>query len=263
MLTFVGLGLQKNGLTLQGLKEARDANKVFIELYTSLVPDLALNELEEKISNRIIVLNREVVEEHPNKILTAAKDGKAVFLVPGDPMVATTHIDLRLRAEKIGIGTKIIHGPSIESAAPGLSGLQSYKFGRSATIPFTEKPSETPYIVVKQNKKLGLHTLLLLDIETSKKRYLAADEAIKIMLKLEEKLGADAFTPESLVVVVARAGTSDAKVKGGKAIDLSKLNFGPAPHVLIVPSKLHFLEAEALKILGDTPAEVVERYVER
>ena len=109
----------------------------------------------------IIVSRRDLEEESGRKVLEAAKEGKAALLVPGDPLIATTHVDLRIRAKKQGIRTRIIHAASIISAVIGLSGLQNYKYGRSVTIPFADEIStvETPYKVIMGNKRLGLHTL--------------------------------------------------------------------------------------------------------
>jgi len=258
MLTFVGLGLQGKGLSLQGLEEVRSADAIYAELYTSLVPGLKPRELERLVGKSIKVLDRETVEQRPDEILEAAKTGKVAFLVPGDPMVATTHVDLRLRAERAGIETRVIHGASISTAAPGLAGLQSYKFGRSATIPFPDNPSETPYRVLAENLKQGLHTLLLLDTGAAKNRALSANEAIEIMSGLESKLKERVFTPETLLVVVARAGSQDGLVKADRIENLTWQDFGTPPHVLIVPGKLHFLEAEALQVFAGAPDEAVK-----
>jgi len=261
MLVFIGLGLQgSEGMSLAGLREARGADAVYAEIYTSLVPGLDLPELERRLGKPIKVLDREAVEQRPDEILEAAKTGKVAFLVPGDPMVATTHVDLRLRAERAGVDTRVIHGASIATAAPGLAGLQSYKFGRSATIPFPDNPSETPYRVLAENLKRGLHTLLLLDIRAAENRALSANEAIGIMLGLESKLEERAFTPEALAIVVARAGSPSGLVRGDRVEKLKQEDFGPPPHVLIVPGKLHFLEAEALQVLAGAPEETVEEY---
>ena len=46
MLTFIGLGLSKGDVSLQGLQEAREADFVYAELYTSATPGLDLQELE-------------------------------------------------------------------------------------------------------------------------------------------------------------------------------------------------------------------------
>jgi len=257
MLVFIGLGLHGEGISLQGLQEARGADIVYAELYTSLVPWLDLKGLEREIGKPIRVVDREVVEQRPDEILEAAKTGNVAFLVPGDPMVATTHVDLRLRAARAGIQTKIVHAASIASAAAGLAGLQSYKFGRSATVPFPDNPSQTPYEVLAENLGRGLHTLLLLDIRAEQKRAMTANEAIEIMLGLEAKLRKNAFTPSTLAVVVARAGSDDAVVRADRVERLRELDFGPPPHVLIVPGKLHFVEAEALRVFAGAPEEVV------
>ena len=257
MLIFIGLGLQSEGIPLQGLREARKADAVYAEFYTSLVPGTGLEKLEREIGKPIGILNREMVEGRPEELLEAAKRGVVALLVPGDPMVATTHIDLRLRAARAGIETKVIHAASIASAAPGFAGLQSYRFGPSATVPFPENPSIRPYEILAENRERGLHTLLLLDIRAEEGRAMTANEAIEVMFGLEGKIQKRAFTPETLAVVVARAGSDDAIVKADKAGKLRELDFGPPPHVLIVPGKLHFVEAEALKVFAGAPEKVV------
>jgi len=258
MLVFIGLGLHDEGISLQGLREARAADIIYAEFYTSLIPGLGLKELEQEIDKPIQIVNRETVEQHPNEILRAAKTRRVALLVPGDPMVATTHVDLRLRAARAGIRTKIVHAASIASAAAGLAGLQSYKFGRSATVPFPDNPSLTPYKALAENRGRGLHTLLLLDIRAEQKRAMTANEAMEIMLGLEAKLRKSAFTPSTLAVVVARAGSDDAMVRADRVGRLRGLDFGPPPHVLIVPGKLHFVEAEALEVFTNAPADAIK-----
>ncbi len=257
MLVFIGVGLHGEGMSLQGLRVAKEADVIYAELYTSIVPELDLNELEREIGKPIHVVNRKTVEEQPDEILNAAKTRKVALLVPGDPMVATTHVDLRLRAAKSGIETKVVHAASIASAAPGLAGLQSYKFGPSATVPFTDNPSKRPYDVLTENHERGLHTLLLLDIKAEKEQAMTANEAMDIMLGLEEKLRKGVFTTHTLVVMVARAGSDDAVLRADEVEKLRRLDFGPTPHVLIVPGGLHFVEVEALKVLAGAPEETL------
>ena len=258
MLVFIGLGLNGEGISLRGLREAREADVVYAELYTSKLPKLRLDEFGQTIGKPIKVVDRETVEQRPDEILHAAKVSKVAFLVPGDPMVATTHVDLRLRAAKAGIETKVVHAASIASAAAGLAGLQSYKFGRTVTVPFPDNPSQVPYETLVENRKRGLHTLLLLDIRAKEGRAMLANEAIEIMLGLEEKLRKNAFTPDTLAVVVARAGSDDAVVKADRVGKLRRLDFGSPPHVLIVPGKLHFVEAEALRVFAGAPEAVAK-----
>jgi len=261
MLTFVGLGLSARGISVEGMEEARSADDVYAEFYTSIIPDFDLEEMESEIGNPIRLVERGDVEDSPEGILESAADGRAVLLVPGDPMIATTHVDLRLRAERRGIETRIVHGGSIQTAAAGIAGLQSYKFGKSATLPLPDKRSETPYDVLEGNGNRGLHTLFLLDIEAEEERYLTADKAVESLLDLEGELGRGVFSGEDLAVAIARAGSSGPVVKADRAGKLAGENFGPPPHALIVPGDLHFLEVEALKVFADAPDDVVEKYV--
>jgi diphthine synthase len=56
-------------------------------------------------------------------ILANAKDNDVAFLVGGDPLSATTHTDLILRAVELNIPYRIIHNASIMNAI-GSCGLQ-------------------------------------------------------------------------------------------------------------------------------------------
>ncbi len=182
-LVFVGLGLNdEKGITVNGLEETKTADIVFMETYTSRMPGFSMEHFEVQCGKKIHLLTRRDLEEENGKlILQAAKEGKAVFLVPGDPFIATTHVTLRIDAQKQGILTRIVHGISIMSAIVSLSGLHNYKFGKTVTVPFPDNFSETPYNVIAQNKKLGLHTLCLLDLRETENRYLTINEAIKML----------------------------------------------------------------------------------
>ena len=102
-LIFVGLGLyDEDDISLKGLNEIRNCDKVFAEFYTSRLVGLDKNSFEKKLGKTIEILSREETEKG-NKILEYASKEKVVFLTCGDPMIATTHVDLRLRAMKKGM----------------------------------------------------------------------------------------------------------------------------------------------------------------
>jgi len=256
---FVGLGLRDEmGISLRGLEEVKTADSVFIELYTNLMPDFSVENLEKISGKKLHVVSRRELEEDNGKaLMAAAEGGKVVLLVPGDPLVATTHVSLRIHAEKLGINTRIIHGASIISAVIGLSGLHNYKFGKSVTIPLSQT-SETPYEVIAQNRKFGLHTLCLLDVEVEKNRSMKIREGLESLLKTEEKRKEKIITMNTLAVGVARAGTNDPTIKAGFLKDLLDYDFGEPPHSIIFPSKLHFMEAEALIVLTGGPEQLRE-----
>src|SRR5881396_48457 len=108
-LVFIGLGLHdEKGITLRGLDEARSADVVFAELYTSGLAGATLDSVERLIGKKVRTLARAEVEDG-RVILDAAARAKVAFLVVGDPMAATTHVDLRLRAASAKIPSRIIH----------------------------------------------------------------------------------------------------------------------------------------------------------
>lgn len=261
-LTFIGLGLNdETDVSLKGLEKAKTADAIFAELYTSFMPELNLRRLETLIGKPVqIVSRRDLEDDEGIKILKAAEIGRAVLLVPGDPLIATTHIDLRIRAHKKGVRTSVVHGASIVSSVIGLSGLQNYKFGRSVTIPFAEvnAVSETPYNVIAENKKLGLHTLCFLDIKAEEKRYMTAKDGLKTLVEMEERKKQDVITAKTLVIGVARAGSETPTVKCDFLRELEKFDFGEPPHSLVFPGRLHFMEAEALVTFSGAPKQVRE-----
>ncbi|MDI6847203.1 MAG: diphthine synthase [Candidatus Bathyarchaeia archaeon] len=258
-IVFVGLGLyDEGGISLRGLEEVKTADKVFVELYTSLMPHFSIENFERISGKKLHMVSRkELEEENGEAILKAAETGKAVLLVPGDPLIATTHVALRIQAEKLGIKTRIVHGASIISAVIGLSSLHNYKFGKSVTIPFSEA-SETPYEVIAQNKKVELHTLCLLDVKAEEKRYMRIHEGLESLLKIEEKRKEKIVAMDTLVVGIARAGSTNPTVKAGFLKDLLSYDFGEPPHSIIFLGKLHFMEAEALMVLAGAPESLKE-----
>ena len=260
-LIFVGLGLYDElGLSLRGQAEARACDHVFAEFYTNLMPRLSIEDLARIISKPVEVLSRRDVEvDAESKILSKAKFGRVAFLVAGDPMVATTHVDLRLRAEKAGIRTRIIHGASIASAAAGVTGLQSYKFGRTVTIPVSED-NELPESVfgsLRVNFEAGLHSLILLELDLEGRRRVTIPQALQQLLSFSARAKDRLIMPKTLIVGLARVEAPDMVVKASTASDLMEVDFGQPPYALILPSRLHFVEAEALQIFCGASAELV------
>jgi diphthine synthase len=256
-LVFVGLGLHdEKGITVKGLKETRSADAVFMETYTSRMPDFNMQHFEEMCGKTVQLIQRSDLEEDNGKIiLAAARAGKAVFLVPGDPFIATTHVTLRIDAAKQGIATRIVHGISIVSAIVSLSGLHNYKFGKTVTVPFADNFSETPYNVIAQNKKVGLHTLCLLDLRAAENRYLTINEAVKSLLMVEAKRQLGILTLDTPALGIARAGSDKPTLKADFIKSLADFDFGEPPFSLIIPGDLHFMEVDALMAFANAPVE--------
>jgi diphthine synthase len=256
-LIFIGLGLNdEKGITVKGLEETKTADSVFMETYTSLMPDFSLQRFEGLCGKKIQVLaRRDLEEENGSRILQAAKTGKTVFLVPGDPFIATTHVTLRIDAEKQGIKTRIVHGTSIMSAIVSLSGLHNYKFGKTVTVPFPENFSETPYNVIAQNKKTGLHTLCLLDLKANENLFLSINQALQMLREVEEKKKLGIVTADTVAVGIARAGNNNPTLRADFVKDLANYDFGEPPFSLIFPGDLHFMEVDSLIAFAGAPTE--------
>jgi diphthine synthase len=257
-LTFIGLGLyDEKDISSKGLEEIKKCDKVYAEFYTAKLTGADTKKIGKRIGKPIEVLSRQETEKG-DKILESAMKKNVVFLTCGDPMTATTHIDLRLRAKDKEIETRIIHGSSIATAVPGLLGLQNYKFGRTTTLAFPEKEyfPTSPYQIIKANKLMGLHTLVLLDIQADKERYMTANQGIELLLEMEKKLTESVFTQDSIICVVARAGSLSPTVMANTIGFLKDKDFGPPLHTLVVPGNLHFMEVEALVKLAGLPGEL-------
>ncbi len=255
-VTFIGLGLDsERGLSLEGLEEARRASTVFAEFYTNPMPNFSLDRLESLLGKKVRILSRlQLEDEDGREIVQAVGQGDAALLVPGDPLVSTTHVSLRLSLTRKGISSRIIHAASIVTAVCGAAGLQNYKFGKSTTLPNSTLVPGSILDTIRDNKSRGLHTLLLLDTNHSKVQPLTIGNALL-------KLGT--VQPEIdnwLVIGMARIGSPNEQVRAGKGRVLKQVDFGETPHAIIIPSKLHFMEAEALRAFSGASDTDLEGY---
>ena len=239
-LYFIGLGLNdEKDITVKGLETVKKCKYIYLESYTSKL-QCSKEDLEKLYGKEIILADRNLVEKQAEQtILKHAKDFPTAFLVIGDPMCATTHTDLMLRAKKADIQVKIIHNASIVSAIR-ITGLEVYKFGKTTSIPFENENVKAPYDVLINNLDKGLHTLFLLDLRPDENKYLSIKQALKYL----EKQG---LTAEIKLIACARIGSDNQIIKYGAALQLKEIDFGQPPYCLIIPAKLHFIEEEFLE----------------
>ena len=232
MLTFVGLGLyDETDISLKGLDRCRKADHIYLEEYTSRLMGTSVAALVALYGRPVTPVSSDDLENSPGDLLEQARFGDVVLLTAGDPMVSTTHADLRIRAALAGIGTSIVHGASIASAVCGLTGLQNYRFGKSCSVPYPEGRwlPVTPVEVIGENLARNLHTLVYLDIRED--RYMTISEAIPLL----ERMKGDSDIRMDLFVGVARAGSDRPVVRAGPGPELVREDFGPPLHVLVVP----------------------------
>lgn len=112
MLYIIGLGLyDENDISVKGLKALKACSRVYAEFYTAILQGASLSAIEELTGKDIDILRREEIEEERVPLLEAEKSDVAL-LVPGDPLIATTHTELILDARRRGIETRVfMHHP--------------------------------------------------------------------------------------------------------------------------------------------------------
>ncbi len=234
MLCLIGIGLcNEKNLTLEAIKAIKNCDEVFLENYTSIL-QCSKEALEKITGKRIMPANRKLVESH--ELIKKAKEKNIALLITGDVFSATTHITLFLEAKKQNVEVQVIHNASVLTAI-GITGLELYKFGRTASIPFHE--TDYPIKVLKQNQQLGLHTLFLLDLDPENNRFLAIAEACDYLIK-------KGISPKTKALGCARIGCPDYRIVYANLNKLRSIDFGKPPYCLVIPGKLHFVEEEML-----------------
>lgn len=264
MLYLIGLGLShETDITVRGLETVRKCKRVYLEAYTSILMAADKLSLEEFYGKEVILADRELVETGADQILEGADKDDVAFLVVGDVFGATTHTDLVIRARELGIPFESIHNASIMNAV-GACGLQLYQFGQTVSLVFfteTWKP-DSFYEKIMENRKIGLHTLLLLDIKVKEQsienmargrliyeppRYMDIATAAQQLLEVEETKNEKAYTPDTPCVAVSRLGSPTQKFKAGSLKELTEYDAGEPLHSLVMLGRqVHDLELEYL-----------------
>ena len=248
VLWFVGLGLSdERGLSLAALDLLRASGEVLAEQYTSAAPVGTLARLGERIGRPVEVLGRAEVEAERRVLDALARHDRVAFVVVGDPFAATTHVALRLAAERAGHTWRYLPNASILTAAAGFLGVMHYRFGRTVSLPFPS-PGFSPTSPVEQiaeNRVRGLHTLVLLDLRPDEPRYLSAQDALGVLR--ERDPAGHAIPDDASIAVVSRVGRDDARGFYGTFRRLRSVDLGPPMQALVVLApELHFEEEAAL-----------------
>ncbi|PIN77971.1 diphthine synthase [Candidatus Woesearchaeota archaeon CG10_big_fil_rev_8_21_14_0_10_34_12] len=224
MFYLIGLGLDLKSISLEAFEVLRKCKKIYLESYTVSFP-YSVEELEKVIGKKITKLARGEVED--GKFVEDAGNEDVALLVYGSPLVATTHTSLILKCKKEEINLKVFNNASIFDAVAE-TGLHVYKFGKTASIPVHKADSFLD--LIKENKKIKAHTLVLVDIG------MKCGEALD-RLKVKEK-----------IVLCSRLGTDEQKIYYGKTEDLKGKKI-EEPFCFIISAELHFSEQEFLDSL--------------
>jgi len=264
VLFIIGLGLgNEKDVTVRGMEAIQACDHIFLEHYTSIL-SVEKSKLESFYGKPIQIADRDFVEGKADEIYLPAKNGNVAMLVVGDPVCATTHTDIMIRAQENGIKVELIHNASAMGAV-GSCGLQLYNFGQTISIPYFDEAwrPRSFYPKIKYNREGGMHTLCLLDIkvkepdfEAMKKgkvkymppRYMSVNTAAEQLIEVEEVEESNAYNPkETLCVGMARLGQEDQCIIAGTLEELLAQDFGLPLHCLVVCGEVHDLELDFLK----------------
>jgi len=248
-LSFVGLGLGAKGITLEGVEEIIAADVIYLEYYTTPHEPQLLGQVQKSTGKNFTIVDRQFVEDG-NRILSESTNKKVVLAVLGDPMIATTHNELRARAIRNGAETRVIHSATIASAAASASGLHSYKFSRTVTVTREAVAKLTQaYHILHENLLEGSHTLLLLEYDVQSGQGVSPADAVAGLLLAEGNFRRGVVTENTFAIVLSRLGREDAALSAGTLVELSIKEVGAPPHCLIIPGSLHFTETEAISAI--------------
>lgn len=170
----------------------------------------------------------------------------------------------------MGILVKTIPNASIMSAI-GATGLQLYNFGQTVSMVFftdTWKPASF-YDRIRENRNVGLHTLVLLDIKVKEQsienmargrkvydppRYMTVGQCASQMLEIEHLKTAEGeggvYSEQSLAIGVARVGGRNEKFIAGTLRQLSLADDemgGPLHSLVLLGKRTHELENDYVK----------------
>lgn len=256
-LVLVGLGPGgMGGMTLDAVAAARNADHRWYEAYTALWPEDDVVALEQEVGPIERVMRPDI--EEPERLLSLARTSKVALLVVGDPLQATTHVDVQLRAADAGVPCTVVHGVSVTGVVTGGAGLSNYRFGRQTTLTYPHGSwiATSPLHVVHSNREAGLHTLVLLDLDptgagTGQQQPMRPSDALQSFRLMAQKVveQGEGPSPAELdgwtVVLCSDVGTRDERYVTTTVAGLEH-EAGGRLNCLLVPAVVDGIEADAI-----------------
>ena len=259
-LWLIGLGPGDLGLMTRSATEAaRSCDKRYLEGYTAVLPANQEEALEGVVGSWERLMRPSI--ESPSALMEEARASAVALMVVGDPLQATTHVDLEAWCSESGVNFHVEPGISATSLAVSASGLQPYRFGRQVTIPYRygEYLATSPLEMIEGNHSRGLHTLVLLDLDPSgmgveRPTPMKPNEAVSLIESMAEKCveeGVGGRFAESSIMewngfLLSDLGTDSQRVLSGSLGELSNIGTGFV-HTIIIPADMSENEKEAFE----------------
>jgi diphthine synthase len=250
MLCLVGAGIYDNFEMSNSIKVLNSCNRIYLERFTSPISDNFISILKSTLGpgKKIEIVKRWFVEDG-RQILDESKTLNVGLVSYGDPTIATTFTELRIRAMKNNIEVKVVHAASGITSLVGECGLQVYKIGKLVTMMEEKQSAISVYSTIFGNLNLNCHTIILIEYrqdDDGSEYFLKPNYVMSKLLEIEKDITYEIVSEDSFLIVVSRIGTDHQKIVSGKIKSLINLEYGRGPHSIIFPAKFHFTEEEAI-----------------
>jgi len=255
MLCLIGAGIYDAVEMSYSIEILKDCDRIYLERFTSPISEDFINNVKSILGQgkKIEIVKRWFVEDG-RQILDESKKSNVGLVSYGDPTIATTFTELRIRALKNNINVKIIHAASGITSLVGECGLQIYKMGRLVTMMQEKQSAISVYSTIFSNLNLNCHTIILTEYreeEDGSEFFLKPNHVMSKLLEVEGDIKYDIISDDSYLIVVSRIGADNQKIVSGKIKSLIDLEYNKGPHSIVFPAKLHFTEEEAVLNLTD------------
>lgn len=250
MLYLVGAGVYDTFEMCNSTSILKSCERIYLESFTSPISDKFIDILKTTLGpeKKIEFVKRWFVEDG-RQILEESKTLNVGLISYGDPTIATTFTELRIRAIKNNIDVKVVHAASGITSLVGECGLQIYKIGKMVTMMEEKQSAISVYSTVFSNLNVNCHTIILTEYrqgDDGSVFFLKPNNVMSRLLDVEKDIMYGFVSEDSFLIVLSRIGTDEQKIFSGKIKSLLELDYGNGPHAIIFPSKFHFTEEDAV-----------------
>ncbi|BCS90825.1 MAG: diphthine synthase [Candidatus Micrarchaeota archaeon] len=248
MFYLIGLGYSIEHLSIGAIEAIKRSDYLYLDSYTSFVEDDYLNYIRSLANKEVYPLDRSSLEERASVILDKAATSNIALLVPGDPLIATTHHILLDYLSSKGIRFKVVNNLSFLHLVYSLSNLDIYKFAPPFTLPYwLDNYKPTSFLdKLKLNLEIKMHSVIILDINKELKRSMSLQEAYATISKAQEDRRLNIIDDDTMILLMSDLGTSSQRIVYAKLSDLIRMQYSYRLATLILPV-CSIAEEEALE----------------
>src|SRR5215510_11434093 len=211
MLCLIGAGIYGTVEMSYSIEILKDCDRIYLERFTSPISEDFINNVKSILGQgkKIEIVKRWFVEDG-RQILDESKTLNVGLVSYGDPTIATTFTELRIRAIKNEIIVKVVHAASGITSLVGESGLQIYKVGKLVTMMEEKQSAISVYTTIFNNLNLNCHTIILTEYRRDENEsvfFLKPNDVFSRLLETEKDIKYEFVSGESFLIVLSRIGT--------------------------------------------------------